>query len=215
MISRTAKPNVELVQTQTALPVQQLAQAIQNNSGVVDIRNGKAVDMFPLPDSTTVTLVNPNTTDARAVTAYLFNEQVLKNTKTDNTYGGSATDADKPVVTYNDGFSGRLIDSLVQKAFNATGLRCKELTIIGKNASGVQDDAAIIALDAEIRAYNALRGRPVEMPYDLSDAIRNTQFKDGMVTVSVDFVINCVSQFVSSIPKGFSYTFIFKWDYTK
>jgi hypothetical protein len=218
MITRTVnKTGVEAIQTKTATgtPVKDLALAIANNQGIGDVSEGKSISLFPLPDTTTVTISNPKTAGKSAdVTAYFFNEQLLKNTKDDNTYGAGAADADKPTVTYNDGFSGRVIDKLIQSLNGGRGMRCKQITVIGKNDSGVQDDGAILVMDPSVKAFNALRGRSVDFPYDFRKAIRNTQFKDGLLTLNVDFWLNMVSQFTFTCPIGYSYEITFEWDYS-
>lgn len=197
--------------TQTNAPVQALANAIQNQSGVVDIRSGEApVYIMPLPKSSNYTIANSNASGAEEVTVWVFNEDVLKNTLTDNVIASGK----EPVISYNDGFSGKLISQLIKFARGGRGMRVREITITGKNASGVQDDAAISSMDLAVQGYQAIRGTAVPQNYDLTEALRNTQFKDGMVTVKVDFFINCVNQIVFTCPKGYSYDLNFVWDYS-
>jgi len=69
-------------------------------------------------------------------------------------------------------------------------------------------------MDLALQGYDAIRGTAVPFNYDLAEALRNTAFKDGMVTVKVDFFINAVNQLKFTCPKGFSYDIQIKWDYS-
>jgi hypothetical protein len=188
-----------------------LAEDIANQSGIIDISEGKTVELWPMPKSTNVRVSNPDTDKSADITAYLFNENVLKNTVTDNIYGDGATGADKPTVTYNDGFGGRLINRLIEGLNMGRGLLCKELTVIGRDADGNQTDDAILSLDAAIQTYNGIRGTAAPANFDLGEAIRVSAFKNGMVTVKLSAWINMVTQVVFSCPKGYTYDFKFKW----
>jgi hypothetical protein len=210
-----SKRNVVLAQNLPATGNEALAEAIANKAGIIDISKGRTIELWPKPESTTVKIVNPNTTNARDVTAYFFNEDTLKNTKTDNTYGssgGAAVDGDKPVVTYNDGFEGRLINRLILGSNGGDGMLCKEITITGYDVDGNQTDEALEALDAAIQSYNAIQGTPAPINFDVSEAIRAGDFKNGKVKVKLSALINCVTQVRSFCPKGYTYSWKFKWD---
>lgn len=205
------KSAISLPLEQEVAPANQLANAIQNNSGIIDIRNKQAADeLYPLPESTTYSIDNTNDAASTAIDVWVFNEDVLKNTLTDNTIAAGK----EPTISYNDGFSGKLINALIKNFRNGRGMRIKEITVIGKDASDVQQDSAIMDMDLQLVAYNATRGSSVPVNYDLSEALRNTQFKDGMVTVKVDIVINAISQLKFYCPKGYAYEVRVKWDYS-
>lgn len=190
----------------------QLSESIANNAGIIDISEGQIIEMWPMPKSTNVLVTNPNNANSGPVIAFIFNENSLKNTLLDNVYPEGAVDADKPTVVYNDGFKGRLINSIIAGLNGGRGLMCKELTIIGRDAAGNQTDAAILLLDAAIQSYNAVRGTPAPINVDLGEAIRVSAFKNGMVTVKLKFWVNLLTQFAFNCPKGYTYELKFKWD---
>ena len=188
-----------------------LAKDIQNNAGKIDISEGMVIELWPVAKTTKVNVTNPNTAKSADVTVYVFNENTLKNTFSDNVYPDGAADIDKPTVAYNDGFKGNFIKELIHGSNQGRGLKCVELTIIGKDASGVQSDEAILALDAALQSYNPVRGTAMPLNVDFGEAIRNSAFKDGFVTVAIEFWVNRVSQFTFPCPKGYSYELKFKW----
>lgn len=188
------------------------AMSTPNQHGAFDISEGKVIELWPMPKSTKVSIKNANETASRDVTAYIFNEGVLKNTKLDNVYGNGAVDADKPVITYNDGFGGKLINQILAGLNGGRGLMCKELTIIGKDATQAQSDEAILSLDAAVQSYNAVRGTVAPINLDLGTAIRNNAFKNGMIHVKTAFWVNSLTQFSLSVPKGYEYELNFTWD---
>lgn len=189
-----------------------LAEDIAQNSGIIDISKDTVIELWPMPKSTNVRVVNPNTDKAADITAWLFNEDVLLNTVFNNTYGAGAGPGDKPTVTYNDGFGGKLINQLIKGLNMGRGLPLKELTVIGKDADGNQTDEAILSLDAAFQSYNGINGTPSPFNFDLGEAIRVSAYKNGMVTVKLSAWINMVTQVRFSCPKGYTYDFKFKWD---
>lgn len=212
MLLRKVSPMQMEQVAQNNAPANQLANAIQNNAGIIDIRTGAVVDeLYPLPDSTTFSVDASSAANSTAIKVWVFNEDVLKSTIEDNTYVGAPN---KPTLSYNDGFDGRLINGLIKNFRNGRGMRISEITVIGKDASDVQQDSAIMDMDLRLVAYNATRGSEQSKPYDLSEALRNTQFKDGMVTVKVDLMINAVSQLEFYCPLGYAYELRVKWDYS-
>lgn len=189
-----------------------LGSAMASQAGIIDIRSGQPIEHWPHPEHSTYSIANPATALKSAdVYAYIFNEDALKNTLTDNTFGEGAADADKPAISYNDGFSGKLINRAIDKMNLGRGLHCEEITIIGKDGDGNQADDAILQMDASIVSFDLLRGVEKPSNIDLGAALRSSAFKNGMVTVKVDIWFNALTQMKFFCEKGFSYDVKFKW----
>lgn len=204
-----------LVPAQTvyqAVPMAQVSSCA-SGSGVVDLNYGKpAIELWPKPEVTTVTVKNKNTANAKDVIAYIFNEKALLDTLTQADYAPPAVNADKVEVKYNDGiFGGKLIDRIIEQKNAGAGLLCKGITIMARDENGTASNEAISAMDARVQTYEMINGTPVGQNIDISEAIRNSQFKDGLVTIKRDFVVNALTQFIFNCPKGYSYSLKFEW----
>ncbi|MBA2610546.1 MAG: hypothetical protein H0U95_01150 [Bacteroidetes bacterium] len=101
---------------------QNIATDLNNNSGVMNLSNGKTIDLFPIPQTLSLTVTS---TDAgAAVTNYLFNTNSLSPAVTTN--GGGANTI---VNTYGDGYSGKGYEQLFRAANSGRGILIKGFTI--------------------------------------------------------------------------------------
>lgn len=178
-----------------------LANAFQASQGVY--RVGEAsIEMFDKPTTNTITFKGRNAADAanEAVTAHALNVDALN--------GSTGY-----VPTYDDGFTGKLINRHLAVTNLGRGLRVKSITFIALNAAGSQDATVLQQLNFQVVSYTVKGGTVIPKPIDLSAAIRNTQFQSG--TLTLDFPnglwLNTASQLKAYIASGATVTASIEW----
>ncbi|MDF2449409.1 MAG: hypothetical protein K0R26_1913 [Bacteroidota bacterium] len=177
-----------------------VADAINNKSGVYQYPQDATIEKFGKPKSTLITSRGRNAAnDANAEnTVYAFN------TADFNVSTGL-------VPTFNDGFGGKNINKYVNIANAGRGLRGKSITFTAVDADGNQSLSALEGLEFAILSYSATGGRELPEVLDLSEAIRNTQVQQGVLTIAVDFWVNGVTQLSWVVPAGFTVTANISW----
>lgn len=184
-----------------------LAAAAENANGVKDLSNGKVVNMFPIPSNFNVTISSNNGVSAEAKTMYLFNESFLNASPTNNGSGAASI-----VTTYGDGFSGRVYEQYIKLANTTRGIRFNGFTVQATNyTSGAQVTTPFASMSLALQICNGQGGRlPVQI--DLNEAIRNTQYQSGILTVTKPMYVNALSQFQLSLPINTTLAFTFFTD---
>lgn len=178
-----------------------LALAFQASQGVYRVGD-PAIELCDNPTNSTITFKGrnaANNADA-AVNAYAINADAL-----------NASDGFVP--TYDDGFSGKLINKHLAVRNLGRGLKVKSITFIALNSAGSQDSTVLQALNFNIVTYTVKGGTIVPKPIDLSAAIRNTQFQSGILTLEFPngLWLNAVSQLKAYITSGATVTATIEW----
>ena len=194
--------------------MQQLGAAFAQQQGVIDISNGQIISDKPKPKSLNVTVNSIVADGDEDATIYLFNNTALTPLDTNN--GGGAN-----TLTYNfrDGYSGRGYERLLGS--NMTGFAGKPEIGIGIRgftiqvttiSTGASNGSYWNAMDMNIEMAN-LRGRSMPFAADLTDAIRNTAFIAGTLTVIFPFVMNPFMQitYTQSPNTSFAWSFVTEW----
>jgi len=177
-----------------------IAKAVK---GSVDIDRGTLHDVDARPTQTIYTILSSAGAGALSVTGYVFNEDYLNATPTDNGSGAGSV-----VTTYNDGFAGNLI-SRITSAKGDTGLRIKQVQVtFVDNATGLQDKASLSASNPTFITYNGDgTNLPQIIPIQSSGSPAYQQ--SGFLIVNIDFGIKRYSQFFLTVPAGKTATVVF------
>jgi len=179
-----------------------IATDLNNNSGVMNLSNGKTIELFPIPPTLSFTATS---TDAGgSVTNYIFNNNSLTASTTNN--GGGANTI---VNTYGDGYSGKGYEQLFRAANAGRGILLKGITVKSTTLAGLLDStfftvANLKAIFADLQGAGVL---PANINLDM--AVRNTAFKDGILTVVFPFYLNALTQLSYLQPKNSAIYFTF------
>jgi hypothetical protein len=188
-----------------------MALAANKQSGIIDLRNGEVIELYDKPRSTLITSVGKKASDssALAVSAFAFNTSVYN--KTIGQDGTTAAISE----TYNDGIfqgvSGNNINQHINFANAGRGLQMKQVTFTGVNSDGQQDITVLEAMEFTIQSYTSIGGKTLPKVYDISEAIRNTQYQSGILTLLIDAWISSVTQLNWQVPAGATVTANITW----
>jgi len=108
-----------------------------------------------------------------------------------------------------DGFSGRIYDAYLSSANNGRGILIKGFTVIATNyTTGAQTSVPFNGLNMNLIAANG-QGSVIPVPFDLSEAIRNTQYQVGTLTVNKSFYLSSLTQLNYQLPANTSMSWTF------
>lgn len=172
-----------------------IAAAIQANNGVTNLSNGVVYNVYPIPATFTWTVYSNNGTGAASTTVYGFNNNVLNAAVTTN---GSA--ADSIVNSYGDGFSGKVYENYARSTNNGQGVYIKGMTVQATNyTSGAQVSSPFSTMNLTIITTNGY-GSSVPVSIDFNEALRNTQYQVGILTIMKGFYLNSLTQLKLLLP---------------
>jgi len=190
-----------------------LANALNQQSGIIDLSQGRQFELYVKPTSTVVTtygLAVDGTTPGQSI-SYIFNEAIYKT----SVLSADGTSASKQ-PTYNDGtfhnVTGGNINRHILCDNLGRGLNFKLITFVGIDGSGNQDITILQNMNLTVQTYNTQGGSPVPQTFDVSSAIRNTQFQSGILTVALDVWVNAETQMVWTTAAGATITATFIWN---
>ena len=163
------------------------------NPSITSVNPNKVINFMPLPETVTVTILN--TTDGE-LDVNIFNNDTYV------AVPGGVT------VTYSDGFAGKLINKLINGLQNAQGLLVYGFNVTGYDNGGVKSDAVLNASSLEARYYNGNGSSYIPAQISVAGAERNTQFKDGLLTVKTLVIFNFVAQFKMHLGAGEKLQFV-------
>lgn len=187
--------------------MKQLGNAIANgiaqgNSNIFNLNMpGKPVyDVLPNPASMNFTVSSLAGSGAESKTIYIFNEDVFNENLTDNGSG-----ADSIITSYGDGFNGHWYNQAFKtygpntsngnKGVRTYGWTVQCFTI----STGNQNSSIFSSMNFTWNPYNGY-GKPLAETMDFSQAIRNTQFQDGILTFAFDGYISSIGQYSLELP---------------
>ena len=190
-----------------------LANALNQQSGIIDLSQGRQFELYVKPTSTVVTtygLAVDGTTPGQSI-SYIFNEAIYKT----SVLSADGTSASKQ-PTYNDGtfhgVTGGNINRHILCDNLGRGLNFKLITFVGIDGSGNQDITILQNMNLTVQTYNTQGGSSVPQTFDVSSAIRNTQFQSGILTVALDVWVNAETQMVWTTAAGATITATFIWN---
>lgn len=202
MLERIVNPgeNLNASLTQPTLsnvaPIAAIGAAIQNNAGITNLSGGVVFNVYTIPTSLTWSVSSNNATGSGTVTVYGFNNNVLNSAVVNNGAG-----ADSIANTYGDGFSGKVYENYFRSANAGQGMRILGMTIEATNyTSGSQVSSVFSTMSLNIIAANG-QGSTIPLPVNLQEAVRNTQYQSGILTIKKDFYLNSLTQLSLSLPK--------------
>jgi hypothetical protein len=165
------------------------------NQAITSIDPGKVTSIITIPRKITVNLV-------AAADAPTDSESLIFNNA-----DFAAANA-KVAQTYSDGFGGKNISQLARIAANGAGILIYGFNIRGIDDAGNASDEVVNNSNPQVLNYNGL-GKTIPMPIDLQGAERNTQFKNGLLTVKFQFMLSAVTQlsFLLNADEKLSLTF--------
>lgn len=168
----------------------------KGNDAVTPLYDNKVIGFFPVPPKITVTVENTNSSGGD-LEINIFNP---------NSFNAAPSGV---TVTYSTGFSGKSLEQLVRSINNGNGLLLYGFNVTGYNSSGVKSDTVINESALEARYYNLYGTSYVPVQIDVSGAERNTQFKDGLLTVKVLFTLNALMQLKMNLGQNEKLQFVF------
>lgn len=191
--SRTALPAVQPAETS----VQSLVSAISQAQGVVNIGGGQSIQGVKVPTSLTVSITSGEAIGAVPTTLNLFNDAVFSNQVTNNGSGANS-------ITYNWGdntTNGRLYTELCRLMNNGMGVGIKGFNIACTFANGTSNQQFFSTANVTT-LLNTLRGNFIPREISVEDAVRNTAFNSGLLTVVQPMMLNTLMQLTLEIPVG-------------
>jgi len=205
MIPAILRPRPVSIGNTLPAAVQNLAakQAVANytqmpslNSSITPIDAGRVVNFLPIPPRITVTVLNGTASGGLASGKFLNNADYAA-------LPASWT------TTYSDGFSGKLMTNLMKGLGGSTGLMIYGFNVTGYDTDGVKSDAVLNNSAIQVLYYTGNGTSAIPADINIAGAERNTQFKDGLLTVKVALVLNFLTQITCSLAEGESLQFVF------
>ncbi len=193
-------------------PNSNIGSQFAQNQGVIDISQGKLIADTPKPTSLNVTVASASGSGADTKTIQLFNNDFYTGLVTDNGSG-----ADSIGYTWGDKFDGKAYQQLFSnnicnlgngKSVMGIGIRGFTLQVT-VNSTGASTAAYFNTMDMNIEMINMM-GRKSPFTADLIEAIRNSQYIAGTLTVKFPYVMNGFMQvsYDQAVNTKFAWTFI-------
>ena len=198
MVATTS--NVQQAAAINAPSVANIAQTIAKNSGVINLSNGVVYDVFMIPTSLSFSASSTNATGAVSTTIYAFNTNSLNAAVTSNGSGTAIR------FSYGDGFTGKAYEQYARSANGGKGLDIVGFTIQATTVAGVAKPTAFSTLNLTVISANGY-GAAVPVTIDLNQALRNTQYNSGMLTLGIAFYLNALTQMQMVLPVDTVVTF--------
>lgn len=191
--SRVALPAVQNAETS----VQSLVSAISQAQGVVNIGAGQSIQGVKVPTSLTVSITSGEAANAVATTLNLFNDAVFGNQVTNNGSGANT-------ITYNWGdntSNGKYYTELCRLMNNGMGIGIRGFNIACTFLNGTSNQQFFSTANVTT-LLNTLRGNFIPREVSVEDAVRNTAFNSGLLTVVQPIMLNTLMQLTLEIPVG-------------
>ena len=169
----------------------QLATAINQNSGVYDISAGQVIAGVKIPTSLSVSVKSITGSGAVSKTINLFNNTLFGEVVTNNGSGANSI-----ITTFGDANSGKTYAQLMAIANNGNGINIKGFTVKAKvNSTGAAAPEFFTTANLKV-LLDTLKGDKIPFEIDLDEASRNTQFKSGELTLFCPIQLNALMQLV-------------------
>lgn len=168
----------------------------RGNPAITPVYPGKVIDFMPIPRRITITVENTNTSGGDLEIKILNNDTFVA-------LPSGVT------VANSSGFSGKLLDKLIASVNQSQGLLIYGFNVTGYNSAGDKSDDVLNEAALELRYYNGYGTSYVPVQIDVSGAERNTQFKDGLLTVKTRFMLNMLTQFKLNLGQEEKLQFVF------
>lgn len=195
----TLAPNVLKGQTQELANRQAVADVTSVNVGktaITPLNEGKVIGFIPVPEKITVTVENTNVAGG-ALEISMFNNDSF-----------TALQAGVTVVD-SVGFSGKLLNRLIQTINNGQGLMIYGFNISGFDSAGVASDTVLNSSALEMRYFTGRGTSFLPVGIDIAGSERNTQTKDGLMTVKTMIMLNFLSQLKVTLGQQEKIQFVF------
>lgn len=168
----------------------------RGNPAVTPVYPGQVIDFMPIPRRITVTVENTNTSGGD-LEIKIFNNDTYEALQSGVT------------VSNSTGFSGKLLNKLIAGINGSNGLLIYGFNITGYNAAGDKSDTVVNESSLELRYYNGNGSSYLPVQIDVAGAERNTQFKDGLLTVKTRLMLNFLTQFKLNLGQEEKIQFVF------
>lgn len=191
--SRVALPAVQNAETS----VQSLVSAISQAQGVVNIGAGQSIQGVKVPTSLTVSITSGEAANAVPTTLNLFNDAVFGNQVSNNGSGANT-------ITYNWGdntSNGKYYTELCRLMNNGMGIGIRGFNIACTFLNGTSNQQFFSTANVTT-LLNTLRGNFIPREVSVEDAVRNTAFNSGLLTVVQPIMLNTLMQLTLEIPVG-------------
>jgi len=176
--------------------ISDLTNTDSGKSSITPLDRGKVIDFKPIPKKIVITVTNTNV-DGGAIDINLFNNDTFAALPAGVT------------VTNSVGFSGKLLDKLMANINNGDGLLTYGFNISGYDADGTKSDRVVNASELEARYYNGRGESYIPVAIEIEGAERNTQTKDGLLTIKVQMMLTFLMQLKLSLGQEESIQFVF------
>lgn len=175
-----------IVEESMNLPIaNQIANSISNNQGIVNVSNGKIVNYQPKPTSLSVTVESDNEASAASADIYIFNNTAFTALDTNNGSGANSID-----YTWGDNNSGKTYERIMGSCNGGQGIGIRGFTLqVTTRSTGASLGTAFNTMQLNLIAANG-QGKMVPFTSDVAEAIRNSQYIAGTLTVIFPFVFS-------------------------
>lgn len=192
--SRSVMPAITPAADQT---VQSLVSAISQAQGVVNIGGGQVINGVKIPTSLTVSVRSNSGSGAVDTIVNLFNATIFDNQVTTNGSGANS-------IVYNWGdntTNGKLYTELCRLMNNGMGIGIKGFNLACTFVDGTSNQQFFSTANVTI-LLNSLRGNTIPREVSVEDAVRNTAFNSGLLTVVQEMQLNTLMQMTLEVPVG-------------
>ena len=185
----------------TAMLATALNNLANSQKGVVDFSTDTMTISAPKSTSWTVTSTYNASGVTKTVTAFNQNSTTSGLTASPTTNGSGAGSITYQYNDYPGGStSGQLISAIASQFNKGHGMWCYGFTI-QYSIAGVSNSAALFNANTTMVYYNG-DGTTNPLYINIQDALRNTQYIAGLLTVIRGFNVPVYSQFNVNLPAG-------------
>ena len=190
------KPTVGTIDAATQATLDAIHALAKSTSNATLVDRGELHDMVAMPSNTIYTVRNNVGSGATDQTCYMFNEDFLNTTNTDNGSGANSV-----VKTYNDGFSGNLINRIIG-AKGDRGLSANQLQItMINNADATQNASAVNNANPLLTTYNG-DGGLLTPSIPLATTGTPQYLQPGFLIINLKYKVKRYSQISFIVPVG-------------
>lgn len=158
----------------------------------VDPAATAATNIFPLPDSITVSVASTNA--GAPVVVYLFNQDILNNITTNGGGAGTIT------YVYQDGFSGNVISWILGLTRAGVGAICYGVAIrMNTTSGGAGNPAGLSQTNPFFQTYNAF-GKSIPLSMNITSNQTRRDQDTSIEVLPCAFNITRISQFGFTMP---------------
>lgn len=194
--------DVASLQLSTNNAAVQMANAISQTQGVVDLSAGQVISGIKVPTSIKAVVRSNAGSGAISQSIKLFNNILFGAIVINNGSG-----VDSVVTTFGDKNSGNTYSRLMQILNQGNGINIKGMSVKASHISnGTPAAEFFTASNLKVLLADS-EGNTIPFPLNIDEADRNTQQKDGLLTIFRPMQLNGLMQLVFDLAPDILVTF--------